>query len=920
MHGKLRNWSRLFAAFLVLAGLASSAQASGFICTSNAGVPAEVRADGLTELLSDLTLSCSGGTPTPAGQAFPQFNFTVLLNTNVTSRVVAGEQFSEALLIVDDPASATNPDRPVLNCGNAGAPDSGMPGPGVCAIVSSGNPASSYDGTPNGFGSAACDGAGGRPPANTYGCGRPNIFQGRIGTPATPGQLNAVTFFNVPVDPPGDGATRRFRITNLRANASSVGVSQTSVFSTIQATIAAVGPIPLAIGNPLQIVAFVGAGLVTNSSSCVASAPSRIRVCEGFGSVWKPKNVSFAVGNGVPGNASRSISYWSYNGGTNYPPDAAQNVPGSIYNTESAFEWQNNSTNGPPNPNPPFGFGTVPVKPGEVAPLSSAGFGGLNTGITGAGIGDAGTRITVRFTGIPAGASVQVPTLVYIFPTYPGDPTYANGSTGAMALTNTDSAGAGVYSPGTAMLPGNLAVYEVLWADPFAIEYAEIPYALIGGSGATVQVTAGDAPFYSDSGSQQNSSTYPVPRFLDSNFVCGGQSCLNVSPSQGLNSGPIQLTLTYYGSQALTGAQVLLRGTGFPDILGTSPSNPAANVLAATFDLGSAPLGARDVIISPTSGPTIALAGGLSVLQTPACAYSVGPQSIHAPATGASGSLVVSASSPQCPWTANTTASWITLGAVSPNLSVAQPYSIPANSGSSQLTGTIMIAGQSIPVVQDAASSTSCSYSINSASDAFGVNGGTFTVNVTAPPGCAWSTVSSLTWVSFPSGSSGTGNGSVTIQVGVNTVGFLSGTLTIAGQPFAVSQDASPCGGTDVSRQVSGSLQALLSNWNYAGPYTQQLHLTNQGPAVPGPISVVFYAVCEGLGFFCPFRSPSAPSAVQCQPGQAYYPVVLVSPAGLAAGQTIFFGLQFSVNPYGGMGSPLPGSISYSVISGTPGP
>ena len=115
----------------MLAGMAVSANASGFQCTAGGGVPLTVRADGFTEMAGDLTLSCTGGTPTPAGQAFPQFNFTVLISTNVTSRVTAENQFAEALLIVDEPGSASNPTRPILNCGNSGAPDNGTPGPGV---------------------------------------------------------------------------------------------------------------------------------------------------------------------------------------------------------------------------------------------------------------------------------------------------------------------------------------------------------------------------------------------------------------------------------------------------------------------------------------------------------------------------------------------------------------------------------------------------------------------------------------------------------------------------------------------------------------------------------------------------------------------------------------------------------------------
>lgn len=898
---------------------AVSASAAGFQCVANSGVPPTIRADGLAELAGDLVLNCAGGTPTPAGQAFPQFNFTILLNTNVTSKITGQNQFSEGLLIVDDPASATNPTRQMLNCGNNGAPDNGASGAGVCASVSPGSPITSYDGTPNGFGAAACDGAGGRPAANTYGCGRPNVFQGRIGTPSSPGQLNAITFFNVPVDPPGGNTTRRFRFTNVRVNAASVGLAPFGAFylTSVQATVAATGPIPITISGEPVTIAYLGAALLSNSSSCTASAPSRIRVCEGYGQAWKPRNISFATGNGVAGNASISGSYWAYNGRTNDPPDVAQNSPGAIYNTESGLEWQNNSANGPPSPDPPFGLGTVEVT-ATTAPLSSVGFSGVNTGISGAGVANAGTRIALRFAGIPSGASVQVPTVVSILPT--GN--YGGG--GVMVLTNTDSSGAGAFSPAASgTLSGDLAVYEVLWADPFSIEYAEVPYTLINAPpGATVQVSAGFAPFYSDSGSQQpESAAYPVPRFLDSINECGGQSCLNVSPNQGLNAGPVRLTFTYYGgSTDLTGAQVLLRATGSADILGTNLSSPATNELVATFNLAGAPLGARDVVISPGLA-TITLAGGFSILQSPDCAYSVAPQSIHAPASGGSGSLVVNASVAQCSWAASTTSSWITLPVVSSSLPTAQPYTIAPNT-SSQLTGTITIAGESIPVTQDSAST--CTYAINPGSASFGVNGGTFAVNVTTAPGCAWSTSSSLSWV-FLNGSAGSGNGSVTIELGANTVGLLSGTLMIAGQPFAVSQDASACGGTDVSRQVSVSVQAELSPWavtNFENLYNlqayQQMKVTNQGAALTGQVSVVLYGTgCSAAPtLLCPFLAlPNSytPALVHCGTSNTY-PVVVVSQNGLASSETVFSLLGYgSVN-----GGPL--SLSVSVINGTPGP
>ncbi len=510
----LKSISKTCLRIFLLAGIAVSvrAQAPPFACSVQAGVSPTVRVEGFAELLSDIVISCTGGTPTPAGQAFPQFNFTVTLNTNVTSAPTASGQFDEALMFIDEPISpGPNANRPLLNCGNSGAPDNGNPGAGVCSILSRGNPALSYDGTPNGFGAAACDGASGRPAANTYGCGRPNAFQGVLGTPQNPGALNAVTFYNVPLDPPGPSTTRTLRFTNLRANAATLGLNLSSFPSEVQATVTSNGSVPvLASATPVGIIVHgLINGTVFGAPACQSPC---VQVSEGFANAWKPKNISLYLSNGVPrGPGEGSV----FNGTANYPVDAAQNEVGAIYNSESGYEWQNNGINGPPSPNPPVSVGTTLIQAGE-SPLTSLGFGGLNTGISSDGIAAAGTRIALTFSGIPQGASVQVPQVVFL--SYIGGASPQFGRTdlsGVMVLTNTDSAGAGPFSQAsTGVLPGNLAVYEVLFADASGSEFANIPYTLLNAPpGATVQVTTSLAPLYSDTAAQQANASFPVPRF-----------------------------------------------------------------------------------------------------------------------------------------------------------------------------------------------------------------------------------------------------------------------------------------------------------------------------------------------------------------------------------------------------------------------
>ena len=45
----------------------ASAQVATFQCIANAAVPPTMRAEGLTELIGDIVLNCTGGVPTPVG-------------------------------------------------------------------------------------------------------------------------------------------------------------------------------------------------------------------------------------------------------------------------------------------------------------------------------------------------------------------------------------------------------------------------------------------------------------------------------------------------------------------------------------------------------------------------------------------------------------------------------------------------------------------------------------------------------------------------------------------------------------------------------------------------------------------------------------------------------------------------------------
>jgi hypothetical protein len=175
----------------------------------------------------------------------------------------------------------------------------------------------------------------------------------------------------------------------------------------------------------------------------------------------------------------------------------------------------------------------------------------------------------------------------------------------------------------------------------------------------------------------------------------------------------------------------------------------------------------------------------------PGCTYTIQPGGQTVAAAGGPGTVDVSASAATCSWTAVSTASWITItGGASGTGSGKVSFNVASNAGASR-TGTISVAGQTFTLTQAGAS---CSYSINPSSQAMAAAGGTATVGVSSGGSCAWTAAANAAWITIASGSTGTGSGTVRLNVAQNTGAARTGTATIAAQTFTVSQAAAPCG------------------------------------------------------------------------------------------------------------------------------
>ncbi|HEY2015787.1 MAG TPA: hypothetical protein VGH38_19930 [Bryobacteraceae bacterium] len=275
----------------VLAGAAVTASMSlaqvpaggPFICYSSAGTPMLVRAEGLAERVSDIVITCSGGSQW-AGSL--PMNLTVTLGdmpldlflpapvphyTPITSRVVwPASSGTEALVLIDDLASP--------------------------AVVGT------------------------------------NLIQG------VQSGMNQVTFYQVPIVWPPPGTTRTFRITNLRADARDLPGQS------IHAAVSISGTTSVPIANPVAIVGVkapgalfslqttsnapvgglsfqqsggVNAALATSPQAPGGTVNYNLKFSEGFAQSFRKRNVATTK------NAPTALG--------------DQNQPGTEYNTESGF-------------------------------------------------------------------------------------------------------------------------------------------------------------------------------------------------------------------------------------------------------------------------------------------------------------------------------------------------------------------------------------------------------------------------------------------------------------------------------------------------------------------------------------------------------------------------------------------------------
>ena len=577
-----------------------------FQCSTNVTVTPNLRGEGYTEQVGDVTLTCTGGIAPGLGSVIPQISITLYFNAQVTSRLLpvpgVSNVISEALLLIDEPGSGLP--GPARNFGTL-APLNLCETPlqGCVEYVSEAAGTNILVATDAPQGTSA----------TTSG---KNVFRGIV-------NANTVTFLGIPALDPGPDGTRVFRITNVRVNANPLAGRSLSQASPVTASILISGATSLLITNATPNVGFVTNGLTAGASGsasqdqCTSQTKAFIAslaFTETFGTAFKTRvaaqnNLPYSGQNGTPGA-----------GGF-----ASQNVPGGIYNSESFF--------------------VLPVAAGQTA-----------------GLTDFGTRLKAQFNNVPSGvrlfvstANIQNDGLPVPVPAVIGG-SAANVSTSFAQLTTNET---GPFSAlaSTGFAPGNsgsvavveipivngsaAAVWEVINTNPSRQEtftfgvYASYTanWAQNSPSPGTATVNlsyAATPPAFSAAAGASASDTLPMPRFIPdtsaarSILTISSQACGTTAPTStslsAIGNGPYSLTATVTTpTPATTGVPAGTvtfydNGTALPGSTGTVSAGgiatfnaslqPGAHRLSAQFT----PINSQ--AFSSSTSPDVLISGG----------------------------------------------------------------------------------------------------------------------------------------------------------------------------------------------------------------------------------------------------------------------------------------------------------------------
>jgi len=306
------------------------------------------------------------------------------------------------------------------------------------------------------------------------------------------------------------------------------------------------------------------------------------------------------------------------------------------------------------------------------------------------------------------------------------------------------------------------------------------------------------------------------------------EAWLTATPSSGTGSGTVTLTAASRGDSAqprtaratiagrtvtVTQAGVvptfLLAVTDWPvgagggtttaalsvspaDAVWTTSSNAAWLVVNPPSGTGSATVSLTATVSTsafPRTGTAVVAGQAITVTQAAGVnTFTTWLPASWAPsaAGGTLGPLTVDAALGDAPWTATSSAPWVTVTPASGLGSGSVTLTAAANASVQARTAAVTVAGQTVTVTQAGGVNT---FTVSPINWAVAVGGGTRSLSVSASLSDApWTAASDATWLTL-SASGGAGSGAVTLTAEANpSVHARTGTVTLAGQTATVTQ------------------------------------------------------------------------------------------------------------------------------------
>jgi hypothetical protein len=447
----------------------------------------------------------------------------------------------------------------------------------------------------------------------------------------------------------------------------------------------------------------------------------------------------------------------------------------------------------------PTGFGNSPMPPG----VSLA----ANGQITGTPTGTGQFTPVIRVTDSAGASLLFQPTIIV---SMPGVPFAISAST---AITINASAGV----PASFPLDANPLPGGGFW---YVLANGQVTWALHAGSvlpaGVSLVTGSGNSPYYL-AGTPAAAGTYNFS--LDLTDASGQVvtkavtlvvSALSATPNTlpgGTVGTPYSAVMTASGG---TGPYSFT-AVGLPPGLSITPAGTISGMptyagrFQGTITITDSTAGTPNTLNRPF---TIVIAGTGAVIpqlmaspQTLQVSYQQGdplPGPIPLNAGSSTGTAI--------PFTASTAtlqgSNWLSIS--SPSGTAPASLTITVNptglipgvyNGIATLTGSQPDNGTaSVPVTLTVSAPAPCSYALTPGSGTIGAAGGTLNIGVATGAQCSWSASTPAGYVTFQSGGSGTGNGTVVVNVAANgTANQRIAIITAGGQSYTLTQFGQSC-------------------------------------------------------------------------------------------------------------------------------